>query len=215
MENQTISQPQPELPKEENTIKLPKFLTKKVIIVVVIILALGALVYFYKNLIVAATVNGTPIYRLEVVKELEKRSGKMALDAIVNEKLILAEADKQNIVVSDSEVNEQIKSIEEQVKSQGGTLDELLSTEGISQTEFRKQITIQKKAEKIFGDKILPTQEEMEAFASSSGMVFSALAEEEKKQVSEQLKQQKFSEQIGAWLEKALNEASIKKFINY
>src|SRR3990167_8103091 len=60
----------------------------KAAIVIGVIIVVGALAYRYKGLLVAATVNGSPISRFSVIEELEKKSGKATLDALIIQKLI-------------------------------------------------------------------------------------------------------------------------------
>src|SRR4030042_6567735 len=70
------------------------------IILVLVILVLAAAGYRYKSLVVAATVNGAPIYRLSLIKQLEPQGGKTILDGIIEKTLIEQEAAKANISVT-------------------------------------------------------------------------------------------------------------------
>ena len=72
----------------EVAFKKRQFISTKTAIIIAVIIILAALVYYYKGLFIAATINGSPITRLAVIKELEKASGKQALDSLITKKLI-------------------------------------------------------------------------------------------------------------------------------
>ncbi|MCX6226981.1 MAG: hypothetical protein NTV01_19900 [Bacteroidia bacterium] len=86
-------------------------INKKTAIIILVIIAIGALAYFCKGLFIVATVNGSPISRLTVIRELEKTSGKSLLDSLITEKLIQNEADAKKITVSSDEINVEIKKL--------------------------------------------------------------------------------------------------------
>ena len=90
--------------------------------VILIVVAL----FFAKGIFVAATVNGSPISRLSVIKELEKQGGKQALEAIIDKKLIETELNKQKVTVTKEEVDAEIEKIKTQVTAQGERLKWLL-----------------------------------------------------------------------------------------
>src|SRR3989344_199431 len=80
----------------------------KTLIIILGVLALGGLGYYYKGLIVAATVNGAPISRLSIIRQLEKTSAKQVLDEMINKKLIESEAAKKGITVSNDEIKAEL-----------------------------------------------------------------------------------------------------------
>jgi hypothetical protein len=82
--NEIIPSKEPKVAKKKKIIKIPV----RTIIVLIIIIALLALAYIFKGLLVVATVNGSPIGRLGVIEKLEKASGKTLLDSMIEQKLI-------------------------------------------------------------------------------------------------------------------------------
>src|SRR3989344_2544492 len=102
-------------------------ISMKTAIIIAVIIAIGVLAYVYKGIFIAATVDGSPIMRLAIIQKLEKTSGKGLLDSLINEKLVQNEARAKKIIVSDDEINSQIKTIESQIATQGGTLDAALA----------------------------------------------------------------------------------------
>ena len=194
--------------------KSPKLLVS--VIGVVIVLIIVAL-FFTKGLFVAATVNGNLISRLSVIKELEKQGGKQVLESIINKKLIETELSKQNISVTLEEIDEEIKKIEAQVTSQGGTLEAALTQQGLTKEKLREQITIQKKLEKLLADKVAVTDADIDAYIKDSKVPTSkdVKIEDFRKQISEQIKQQKFQQEAQKWVSELTTNAKIKYYVNY
>ncbi|MBX4188093.1 MAG: SurA N-terminal domain-containing protein [Candidatus Doudnabacteria bacterium] len=214
-ENNTVSE-FASAPSPKKSFNLKRFINYKVLALILAVVIVGSLAYYYKSFFVAATVNGKPISRWAVIKELEQQSGREALDSLITEKLISAEAKKQNVQVSEDEINVRIKQLEGQIAAQGGTLDEMLATQGVSKADLEDQIVLQVKAEKILGDKLNVTEEDVIKFVADSGQALEAGKEEEQKaQIRENIKQQKFNEQIVAWIDDARTKASINEFVTY
>ncbi len=124
-------------------------------IIILIIIVVGVLGYIYKGLFVAATVNGSPISRLAVVQRLERVNGSSTLDNLIAEKLIRDEAKAKGISVSNDEVNTEVKKAQDQIASQGGTLDEALKAQSMTMNDLKNQIVLQKDLEKMLIYKII------------------------------------------------------------
>ena len=67
-------------------------------ILIIAVILLFPLIFFAKNIFLAALVNGTPIARLTVIKELEKQNGKRTLDSLITQQLIFQAAKKKNLI---------------------------------------------------------------------------------------------------------------------
>jgi hypothetical protein len=186
------------------------------ILTIIVLVVLGALFYF-KGLFVAAIVDGKPISRLKVIKELEKTSGQQALDALVVKQLINAEASKAGIAVSQEDIDAEIKTLEERISKQGGTLELLLAQQGINQNQFREQISLQKKLEKILGDKMQVTDEEVNQYFTQNKITPPAgVSEDEiKNQIRAQLKNQKFGTEADKFITELRAKASIQYYVKY
>jgi hypothetical protein len=193
-----------------------KFISMKMAIIIAIIIILGALLFYYKGLFIAATVNGSPVSRISVISELEKSSGKKVLDGIVTKKLLNDEANKKGITITSDEIAAEIKKIEEQVKAQGGTLDAALLQQGMTRKDMEEQITLQKKLEKLLGDKIAVTDEEAAKLLADSKVTVPKGEEEKfKAQAKDQIRGQKLNDAAAAFIESLKTGASIKYFVSY
>lgn len=194
-----------------NKIKQPKNL----ILLIVVILAIAA--FLLKGLFVAALVNGQPIMRLDVIKELEKQGGKQTLSSLINQTLILQEANKKNIQVSQAEIDKAEKQIEDSLKSQGQNLDAALAMQGMTKQDFLMQLRLRNLVEKLLADKTKVSDKEIADYIEKNKDTFPAnLKEPEiKKRVEEQLKQQKLAEASQSWLQELNKNAKINYFVNY
>ncbi len=206
-------------PQESKTYVSLKFKKPKplyIAIGVAVILIIVAL-FFAKGIFVAATVNGSPISRLSVIKELEKQGGKKVLEAIIDKKLIETELNKQKVSVTKEEVDAEIEKIKAQVTAQGGTLEMALAQQGLTEEKLREQITIQKKLEKLLADKVAVTEAEIDTYIKDSKVTppKDVKMEDFRKQISEQLKGQKFQQEAQKWVSGLTASAKIKYYVDY
>ena len=176
-----------------------------------------AIFFFGKSIFLAALVNGTPITRYSVIKELEKQNGKQALDSLITKKLILQTAKKKNIEVKQSDVDKEIKKIEENTARQGQNLDEILKYQRMTRSDLMNQIKVQLTVEKLLADKIKVSEKEIKEFIKKN------TPEEEnstqkpptKDVAKTQLRQQKLEKEATAWVEQLKKNAKISIFVNY
>jgi foldase protein PrsA len=202
---------QPEIPKQE--LNFLKKINPKLAIIAIVLVAILGLLFYYKNLFIAASVDGHFISRWSVIKKLEKQGGKSVLDSLVEETLINNKAKENNITVSDSDVNGKLDTIRAQVEGQGGTLDAALSAAGITLDDLKKQIMMQLKLERLLADKINVSEEELNKYITDNKV--ENPTEEDKTAIREQLKSGKFSEEASKYLIDLRVGANIKNFVEY
>lgn len=203
--------------KKEKTSNIKEKIKNPRIFVPLLIIVTAGLLFYFKGLFVAALVNGEPITRLSLVRELEKQGGKQALSSLVNQTLILQEAKKKNIQVNQSEIDRAAKQVEDSLKSQGQNLDTALAAQGMTRQDFLMQLKLRNLVEKSLADKIKVTDKEIsEHIEKNKDFLPANLKEDEiKKSVKEQLKQQKMASASQAWLEELSKNAKINYFVNY
>lgn len=190
---------------------------KKYVGLIALILLTGALLYFFRGLFVAAVVNGQPISRLEVVKQAEKQSGKQTLDTLVRNALIEQKAKQENVTVSDQEVNDEIKKLEDNLSKQGQKLDQVLEAQAMTRDELTKLIRLDKLVAKMVGKDIKVSDQEVNEYLEKNKDALPEGTDENtlKKQIAEQLKQQKTNEKVRNWLADLQKEAAIKYYVQY
>jgi hypothetical protein len=194
------------------TIKLDP---KKVAIAIIVLAILG-LGFYYKNLLVAATVNGKIISRAKIVKLLEKQGGQNVLDTFINNALIETEARKHGVTVNDDEITGKIDAIRTQIESQGGTLDEALAVEKMTVDDLKYQIKIGLTFEKLTADKTSVSDEEVDKYIKDNAIALVPDREGEmKSQIREQIKQGKIDALGSQYLDELRKAAKIKTYVNY
>ena len=183
----------------------------------VLVLLVLIAVFFGRSLLIAATVNGSPVYRLSVIQELEKQSGKQALDAMINKKLVETELAKENITIPQEEIDAEMQKLEAEVAGQGGTLEQALAAQGMAKEDLLQQIIIQKKLQVLLGDKVSVSSEEIDAYIKNSKATPPAgvKMEDFKAQASEQLKEQKLQQEAQKWVAELTSSAKINYYVAY
>ncbi|KKT41185.1 MAG: Foldase protein PrsA [Candidatus Giovannonibacteria bacterium GW2011_GWA2_44_13b] len=197
--------------------KIAGYLKTKTAVVAVAVLLLGGLGYYYKNLLVVATVNGSPISRWSVLSQLEASSGKSVLDSIITKKLIENEAASKNVSVTAEDVDTEIKSIEERLKSQNTTLETALKSENMTMEKLKEQVTINKALQKLVADKLAVSDEDVDAYLKQmGGEIPTTVSEAEfKAQIKTQLQNQKFSTEAQTLIDSLRAQANIRYFVEY
>lgn len=196
-----------------------KLITKRNVIVVLVALVvlLGAILYALRAQFVAATVNGQIITRMALTQELDKKAGKQTLDALVTKDLILQEMKKKNITVSDEEVNNEMKKIEDALKKQGRTLPDALAQQGLTKTDLVDQLKIQKMIEKLFAKDVTVTPKEIDAFLEQNkdSLPEGQTQEAIRASAEAQIKQQKLTAKFQTWLAGLQKNANIQYYVNF
>lgn len=191
--------------------------SRKYLLPLVILVILGIL-YLFRGFFIAATVNGQPIGRLSVIQELEKQGGKRALDNIITKTLIIQEGNKKNITVSQKEIDEQIKTIESNLKKQGMNIDQALQAQGMTRSALNEELKIQITVQKLVGDKVTVTDKEVQDYIEQNKEFLQATSpdqEPDAAQVREQIKQQKLQKKTQDFIEALRKNAKISYFTAY
>ena len=150
---------------EKKTEKKPK--NKKMIagIVGVVVLAgaIGGGAYAYTSSQTVGSVNGDRISKSELYDTMANVYGSSAVDSLITMKVIEKEADKRNVEVKESEINEEVKAYEE---SYGGeeALTSALEASGLTLDDLKEDIEVNIKIEKLMQEDIEITEDEVKAY---------------------------------------------------
>jgi foldase protein PrsA len=189
------------------------------LLVLAVLVALVAVLFYFRGIFVAAVVNGRPITRIAVIRELERQNGGRVLDAMITQKLIRDEAKKQGVTVSGDEISAKVKDLEDQLSSQGQSLDNVLGAQNVSRSELEDQIRTQLLVEKILGPRVGVSDEEVSKYIEENKDRFPEdtdfESEEFRGNIKEQLKNQKMSREISKWIGELKSNASIRFFVEY
>lgn len=184
-------------------------------IVAVAVAFLGG--YYIKSLFIVATVNGSPISRMKIIKELEKRGGASILESMVTEKLIKQEAARRRISVTNEEIDSAIANIEVSLKSQSQDLKSALALQGMTLNDLKNQITLQKLVEKLLTDKVTVTDEEITKYITDNKISLPEGTDQENSRstIKQQITQEKLGQEIQALLDTLKKAAKINIFVKY
>ena len=183
------------------------------IAIVVVIL----LVVLFKSVFIAAMVNGEPISRLSVVTALEKQGGKAMLDSLITKRLILQEAKKRNVAVSQSDIDAEIKKITANLQAQGSTLDQALVSQGMTKADLNDEVEVQVAVEKMVGTDVTVTAKEIDDFvaANKSQMTEGTTDAQFQGEATAQLKQQKLQTKTQDFINSLQSKAKVLRFVSY
>ena len=174
--------------------KIATFRSKKYFYVAAIVLGILLLVIYKKSWFVAALVNGSPVTNLELQTQLNKQFRTQTLNQLVNEKLILSEANKNGAIPTDAEIDQRISELE---KSVGGkeVFDNLLSQQGQTRVSVRNQIRIQLAITKLYENEATVSAEEVAKFLEENRQSLQATeSAAQEKEAFDAIKQQKLSQ---------------------
>ncbi|HUV71858.1 MAG TPA: SurA N-terminal domain-containing protein [Clostridia bacterium] len=183
------------------------------IVVALTIVIVGLLGYLFRDKFLAGIVNGRPIFRTELNQRLSQSYGKETLENMIIEKLIREEARKNNITVSDKEVEDEIAKLSQSL-GEGTKLEDVLAQQRVSMKDFRNQITIRLEVNKLLDKETEVTDEEIDTFIKDNGDMLTATEEAEKRQEAQGIiKEQKLNERIQSWVSELLAKAKINRFL--
>ncbi len=205
--------------KDMPIIKAPKQVTKPRLFLIAILLVLAVLLYHFKGVFVAATVNGEPISRLSVISQLEKQKpygGQDVLNNLIINDLVLQEAQKEKVTVSSTEIQAQVAQITGNLP-QGKDLNSALAASGMTQNDLNYQVKLQILVQKMAGKDITVTDKEAEDYFNQNKITFPKGSKfaDVSTQIKSQLIQQKTSETIQAWITNLKSKAKINYFVSY
>lgn len=194
-----------------------RLFSRRNIITAVVVVAVLAVGYWGKGILVAATVDGSPISRWSVVSKLEKESGKDALDYLITRKLIIHELDEKKISATDDEITAEIKKVEDQVVAQGLTLDQALAQQGLSKAELIDQVTINFRIAKLLTDQTQVTDAEVAKYIKDNKLQVTKgiTVAQFNEQVKATIRSGKLSQAITVWLSTLQTQASVHRWVNY
>lgn len=200
-------------PQAMKKLNLPVVSTKKSFILFLIVL-LALVLYLTKDKYLAAMVNGEVITRYELRTELEKQFGQQSLEGLITKKLVLQEAKKQKVSVTKEDLDKKIAEIEEGLKAQNQTLDQVLAMQGLMRKDVEEQIKLQLMVEKMVGSDVQVSEEEVNSYLEENKEFLPEGMKEDELRASatDQLKQQKINTQIQDWLKKIQSEAKVKNY---
>mgnify|MGYP001566405856 FL=1 len=170
------------------------------------------LAMFKKSWFVAAIVNGMPITNLELQAKLNQQFKSQIINQMINEKIILDEARKNNATAQEEEIDKKISDLEASVGGKD-TLDSLLTQQGQTRISLRGQIRIQLAITKLYEKQATVSAEEVSKFVEQNKDQLKATdSASQEKEATEALKQQKLSQIFTQKFQELKQKAKIQIF---
>lgn len=183
------------------------------VILAVLILAAGFFGYFFRDKFLAAIVNGKPIFRYQLNKNLTASFGKEALENLVVEQLIKEEVKKNQVVVTIEEIDKEVEKISKNL-SGGMKIEDALKAQGMTLDNLKTQLKLRLQVNKVLEKETTVTGEEIDKFLKDNGKSLTATGEAEKRaEATTILKEQKLSAKIQTWISDLLAKAKITRFL--
>lgn len=185
-------------------------------ILFLLLIALGFILYKNKDLYLSGTYNGKPVFAWELNSRLKQRFGSQVLDELINERIVLEEAAKKNIAVTQDEINKKVSEIEKSLGNKT-SFDEALKQQGLTLEEFRNQIKLRLIVDKIVGSDVKVTDKEVEDYITKNEEMLKTLVGTDSAKVKtytvDALKQQKISGLFEKWFTDLKNKTKIVKYL--
>ena len=163
---------------------------------------------------VVAMVNEEPIYHDAFIDRLLKAFGQQTIEEMINEKLILQEAERQGIEVSQKEIDAEFAKIREQFITEE-QWEEALASSGITAVDLRRQLEIELILYELLGDQLAVSESEInemyEIYSEQYGDVDEDLL---RAHIAEQILGEKFQEAVNNLLVELRQEAEIEVFLS-
>jgi foldase protein PrsA len=166
---------------------------------------------------VVATVNGKPIWRTELIKELEKRNGKQTASFLLSKALVYQEAKNKGINVSENEIKDLFNKYDEQFKTQGTSLKDALSLQGITEDSYKEELKYELTVRKLLGDKIAVSDDEIKEYYDKNKSQFGKdqTLDAVKETIKQVLSDQKLSFNYQTLIQDLESKAKVKRFFNF
>lgn len=184
----------------------------KVVVLLLIVVAVGLLVA-NKGWLVAATVNGKPIYSWQLNTALRNRFGQQTLEGMIGEMLIAEQAKSKGIVVSQADLDkkqqEVLGSLGENVK-----LDDLLKFQGLTKADFENQLKLQLTVEQLLTKDLTISDDDVNNFiATNRAMLVATDPAKLKDEARAAIKTNIVNEKLQTWFGEIRESAKVLKFL--
>lgn len=192
--------------------KVLRLRSSKIFYIILIALGILFLGFYKKSWFVAAMVNNVPLTNLELQTKLNQQYKTQTLNQLINEKIIMQEASKNNAIPTEEEINKKIAEVESSV---GGkeTLDSLLTQQGQTRISLRDQIRVQLAISKLYEKEATVSAEEVAAFLEQNRAQLRATeSAAQEKEAYDAIKNQKLSQIFSQKFQELRQKAKIQIF---
>ena len=192
---------------------IPFSLSKKTTLITIVVIFLFGLLYFKRDWLVVALINNRPIWRWQFNQALEDQYGNQILNQLINEQLIKQEAKKENIVVSQEKIDQEISQIENRL-GPDSSLEEVLTLQNLSLEKLREEIKSQLILEELLSRGLEISKEEVDQYLKENeDLIISEDETERINEATEAIKMEKINEKFQSWYQELRDNSKIASFI--
>lgn len=166
------------------------------------------LFFLRKDFFIVGSINGELVTTPQFYSRMLAENGEATFESMVRDTLIKQEAKKQKITVSEAEIDEKIKEIENRFGGSVG-LQQALATNNATMEQLREQIKNQITVEKLLAEKIKVSDKEAEDYIKQNKQATEGLKKEE---VLQMLRSNKLNEEFDKWFGEIRKNASIQNY---
>ncbi|MGI5901137.1 MAG: SurA N-terminal domain-containing protein [Desulfitobacteriia bacterium] len=183
------------------------------VIIIIVAIFVGMYNQFFNKTV--AKVEGHKISQRDLYNYMFKESGEQALNNLISEKIVDLEAQKNNITVTEEEVQEKIDFYKDVYGGEKALLSALKAS-GVTMEELEDNIRVALKITKLLAPKITITEEEIVEFYEENKEVFLGAdqkpsLEENKERVRAALLEQKAQAEFTPWMTERLAYYKIER----
>ena len=187
---------------------LPRWVSRSILVGGLFLL----LAIWQRDWVVAAMVNGKPVFGFQVFKQMSKDYRTLAVNKLVEDRIVLDEAAKRNALPSKVEVSAKLAEYEERY---GGVeaFEQLLQFQGITREEVERQTRLRLAMEKMFGNEATVSSEEVDGYVLSMEKVPASESAKQRADAEAGIREQKLTEIFAKKLEELKAAAKVRLFI--
>ena len=182
-------------------------------VIVVLLIVLGLVYAGSRGYIIAAMVNGKPIFGWNVASVVMSRYGTQTLTSMVNERLIADEAAKRGVKISTADINAKEKDL---MKSLGPNvnINDVLQYQGMTRADFDSQVRLQLTVEKILGKDVTVSDTEIADYISKNKDTMTATDDASLNNEARQaIFSQKINDKVQTWFTQLKSTAKVSTFL--
>ena len=182
---------------------------------VVILLAVLFFVLFAANKgwVVAAIVNGKPIFSWDLNSTLRSRYGQQTLEGMIGEMLISNEAQKAGVSVTAND----LAAKQKEVLASLGTdvsIDDFLKFQGLTKTDFEHQLKVQLTVERLLTKGLTISDDDINGYIATNRATLTATDPAKLKEEARQMiVSNSVSEKLQSWFTAIRQKATVMKFL--
>ncbi len=166
-----------------------------------------------KGLLMAAVVDGTPIFSWQLNQTLRTRYGQQTLEGMIGEVLIAKEAKKAGVTVTDGEIKEKQKEILSSLGTEVN-LEDFLKFQGMTESDFNQQLKIQLTVERLLTKNLTITDADVDNYIATNRATLTATEPAKLREEARQsIVNNTVSEKLQSWFLEIRQNSKVMKFL--